>query len=131
MIWEIAMELEWKMVKTYQGCDENKEMLLKLPLDLWACQVVFFADKPLQIIWTQISPTKCRARSRSKLSDNLMIFLKQFLENVNFKENQQMPKSMKNYAACKELPRSEMNHSSVANTTQHWHDVMIQTKYST
>ena len=34
-------------------------------------------------------PTKCRAWSGFKLLDTLMIFLKEFFENINFEKNQQ------------------------------------------
>ena len=49
------------------------------------------------------SPTKCRAWSGSKLIDTLMVFLKEFFENVDFEKYRQTTKSMKNYPLGKEF----------------------------
>ena len=46
-------------------------------------------------------PIFCQARSRSKPFDNLMVFLKEFFEKVDFEKNQQTAK--KHYPLSKEL----------------------------
>ena len=51
--------------------------------------------------------TKCRAWSRSKLFDTLIVFLKEFFEKVNFeKPISRRQKSMKNYPVCKKIKQT-------------------------
>ena len=48
-------------------------------------------------------PTKCCAWSGSKLFDIEMVFMKEFIEMLIFKNNQQTAQSMQNYPACKNI----------------------------
>ena len=54
--------------------------------------LVLSADIFCKHVGTRSGPTKRRARSGSKLFDTLMVFLKEFFENVDFEINQQTTK---------------------------------------
>ena len=51
-------------------------------------------------------PDKCRAWSASKLFDTLKVYLKDFLEQVDFEKNPQTTKKKAKLLACKELIES-------------------------
>ena len=61
------------------------------------CFLVLSANSFLQTVWNQVRPDKMLG-----LIDTLMIFLKDFVEKVDFEEkNQQITKNMKNYPVSK------------------------------
>ena len=72
-------------------------------LFLTLLSAVSSADNRCKRFAPRSGPTKRRARSGSKLSDTLMVFLKEFFEKVNFEKISRRQKSVQNYPACKEL----------------------------
>ena len=66
------------------------------------CLLVSSVDNLYKQFGPRSGPTICPAWSRSNLFDTQMVFLKEFLEKVDFEKNQQTTiKSMKNYLSIK------------------------------
>ena len=67
------------------------------------CLQVLSADNLCRLFGPRSGPTKCRAKSGSKLFDTLSVFLKEFFEKVDFEKNWPTTKSMQNSPEGKEL----------------------------
>ena len=61
------------------------------------------ADNLFKQFGPRAGPTKRRAWSRSKLFDNLMVFLKEFFEKIDFEKNQMTKNHEKNYPGGKDF----------------------------
>ena len=64
-------------------CTQSGQIVKGLPL----CQPVPSADNLCKQFGPRSGPTKCRARSGSKLFDFMLLFLKEFLETLILKKN--------------------------------------------
>ena len=67
------------------------------------------ADNHCKQFESRSGPTKCRARSWSKLFDTLMVFLKDFFKEVDFEKNQQRTKNHEKF------PIGRVKHQIIGN----------------
>ena len=78
-------------------------------LFLTLCLQVSSADNFCKQFGARSGPTKCPAWSGSKLFDTLLLFLKEFFENIDFEKkiSADDQNSSRNYAVGKELKETD------------------------